>query len=183
MKKSEMKKTGMIFAALLLLGVLPVSSMAAKGTVSGISTPSNAEAYSDEDELPDGDILDDVTASPSDAEEEPEEFDEAPILDDITATPANAEKTGKEAPGFAGCWTADGVTTYLFDEDGTGALILPEHRYPFSWTTDGDRLTLEFEDSSIGGIEFTITVSSGTLTMEREVEYGTAEFKLEKNDG
>ena len=183
MKKSEMKKTGMIFAALLLLGVLPVSSMAAKGTVSGISTPSNAEMYSDEGELLDGDILDDVTASPSDAEEEPEEFDEAPILDDITATPANAEKTEKENPDLTGYWTADGITTYLFDENGSGALILPEHRYPFSWTADGDRLTLEFEDSSIGGIEFTITVSSGTLTMEREVEYGTAEFKLEKTGG
>ena len=183
MKKSEMKKTGMIFAALLLLGVLPVSSMAAKGTVSGISTPSNAEMYSDEGELLDGDILDDVTASPSDAEEEPEEFDEAPILDDITATPANAEKTEKENPDLTGYWTADGITTYLFDENGSGALILPEHRYPFSWTADGDRLTLEFEDSSIGGIEFTITVSGDTLTMEREVEYGTAEFKLEKTDG
>ena len=183
MKKSEMKKTGMIFAALLLLGVLPVSSMAAKGTVSGISTPSNAEMYSDEGELLDGDILDDVTASPSDAEEEPEEFDEAPIVDDITATPANAEKTEKENPDLTGYWTADGITTYLFDENGSGALILPEHRYPFSWTADGDRLTLEFEDSSIGGIEFTITVSIGTLTIEREVEYGTAEFKLEKTGG
>ena len=79
--------------------------------------------------------------------------------------------------------TADGVTTYLFNEDGTGALILPEHRYPFSWAADEDRLTLEFEDSSIGEIEFTITVSGGTLTMEREVEYGTAEFELEKTDG
>ena len=183
MKKSGMKKTGMIFAALLLLGVLPVSSMAAKGTVSGISTPSNAEVYSDEDELMDGDILNDVTASPSNAEEEPEEFDTASILNDITATPANAEKTGKENLDFTGYWTADGVTTYLFDEDGTGALILPEHRYPFSWTADEDRLTLGFEDSSIGEIEFTITVSGGTLTMEREVEYGTAEFKLEKTDG
>ena len=183
MKRSEMKKTGMIFAALLLLGVLPVSSMAAKGTVSGISTPSNAEMYSDEGELLDGDILDDVTASPSDAEEEPEEFDTAPVLDDITATPASAEKTVQADLDLTGCWSADGVTTYLFDEDGSGALILPEHRYPFSWTVEDDRLTLEFEDSSIGGIEFTITVSSGTLTMEREVEYGTAEFKLEKTDG
>ena len=182
MKKSEMKKTGMIFAALLLLGVLPVSSLAAKGAVSRISTPSNAEMYSDEGELLDGDVLDDVTASPSDAEE-PEEFDTAPILNDITATPANAEKTVKENLDLTGYWTADSVTTYLFDEDGTGAMILPEHRYPFSWTAEEDRLTLEFEDSSIGGAEFTVTVSGDTLTMEREVEYGTAEFKLEKTDG
>ena len=105
---------------------------------------------------------------------------------DFGATPTNAAKAktnetaAEQLPGY---WTVDGVTTYLFDEDGSGAMILPEHRYPFSWTAEGDVLTLQFEDSDIGEVEFTVSVSSDTLTMERQMEDGTAKFKFEKTDG
>ena len=42
-----------------------------------------------------------------------------------------------------GTWTVDGVTTYRFDTDGSGALILPEHSYPFSFFAEGNTLVLE----------------------------------------
>ncbi len=84
------------------------------------------------------------------------------------------------AKDLAGMWTIDGITSYSFKEGGTGALILPEHKYPFSFTIEGDELTLEFNAAKIGRAVFIAAVDGDTLTLIKEEEAGTAEFLLKK---
>jgi hypothetical protein len=101
----------------------------------------------------------------------------------ITAS-APLPKTGAAvtAKDLAGTWTIDGITSYRFKADGTGALLLPEHKYPFSFTIEEDELTLEFNAAKIGKAIFTAAVDGGILTLTREEEAGTAEFVLEKTE-
>lgn len=81
---------------------------------------------------------------------------------------------------ITGLWTIDDVTSYQFSEDGTGALIVPEHEYPFDYTLEDGRLTLEFESSSIKKTVFTVDPEENSLTLVKEEDAGTAEYVLEK---
>ena len=191
-----MKRISIVLAALLLLAVLPVSAMAEKEskTEAGAkATASNAvqevatssDAYED-GELLDGEVHDDLPH----AEEE-----EAELTGDITTAELAAvpETTPETVPAevpekaaetaeadITGFWTLDGTTNYRFEEDGIGALVLPEYEFPFSYTVEKDELTLEFEDTSIDTAVFTFTLEDDTLVLKREDEAGIAEFTLEK---
>ena len=138
-----------------------------------------------------GDGIEDELSDPESgltAEEELEpEADAAALTETETAAvaaQAALPKTGAAltAKDLAGTWTIDGITSYRFKEDGTGALLLPEHKYPFSFTIEEDELTLEFNAAKIGKAVFTAAVDGGTLTLTREEEAGTAEFTLEKTE-
>ena len=76
--------------------------------------------------------------------------------------------------------TIDGITGYRFWEDGTGALILPEHKYTFKYTLEEGRLALKFENAKAGRVIFTAALENGRLILVKEEEAGTAEFLLEK---
>ena len=196
MKNQWMKTTSIVLAALLLLAVLPMSVMAEKESKTGTgakATASNAskevatasDAYED-GELLDGEVHDDLP---------PVEGEEAALTEEIIpAEPAAVPETKPEAvpaevpekaeetaeTDITGFWTLDGTTNYRFDEDGTGALVLPEHEFSFSYTLEEDELTLEFEDTGIDPAVFTFTLEDDTLILQREEEAGIAEFTLEK---
>ena len=196
MKKTWMKRISIVLAALLLLAVLPMSVMAEKESKTGTgakATASNAskevatssDAYED-GELLDGEVHDDLP---------PVEEEEAALTEDITpAEPAAVQETKPEAvpaempekaeetkeANITGFWTLDGTTNYRFEEDGIGALVLPEHEFPFSYTVEEDELTLEFEDAGIDTAVFTFTLEDDTLILKRVEEAGIAEFTLEK---
>ena len=196
MKKKWMKRISIVLAALLLLAVLPMSVMAEKDskTEAGAkATASNAvqeiatssDAYED-GELLDGEVHDDLP---------PVEEEEAVLTEDIIpAEPAAVPETKPEAvpaevpekasetveADITGFWTLDGTTSYRFDEDGTGALVLPEHEFSFSYTVEEDELTLEFNDAGIDTTVFTFTLEDDTLILKRVEEAGIAEFTLEK---
>ena len=160
-------------AAFLLLAVLPMSSLAEKGSISGISlkkaTPSNAETGLHETAAGSGAGI--VSAAVAD-----------PLYDLAagTATPSNMPKASVE--DLAGTWTVDGVTTYQFDADGKGAMILPKHTYSFMFTVEDDLLSLQFENSRIGKADFSFAIIGDILKLEREEEAGTAEFSLQRSD-
>ena len=196
MKKTWMKRISIVLAALLLLAVLPMSVMAEKDPKTGAgakATASNAvqetatssDAYED-GELLDGEVHDDLP---------PVEGEEAALTEEIipaepAAVPeAKPEAVPAEVPEKAsetveadiiGFWTLDGTTNYRFEEDGIGALVLPEHEFSFSYTVEEDELTLEFEDAGIDPAVFTFTLEDDTLILQREEEAGIAEFTLEK---
>ena len=196
MKKTWMKRISIVLAALLLLAVLPMSAMAEKESKTGTgakATASNAakevatssDAYED-GELLDGEVHDDLP---------PVEEEEAALNEDlIPAEPEAVQETKPEAvpaevpekasetaqADITGFWTLDGTTNYRFDEDGTGALVLPEHEFSFSYTVEEDELTLEFNDAGIDTTVFTFTLEDDTLILQRVEEAGIAEFTLEK---
>lgn len=196
MKKTWMKRISIVLAALLLLAVLPMSAMAekdskteagAKATASNAAqeTATSSDAYED-GELLDGEVHDDLP---------PVEGGEAALNEDIIpAEPEAVQETKPEAvpaevpekasetveADITGFWTLDGTTNYRFDENGTGALVLPEHEFSFSYTAEEDELTLEFNDAGIDTTVFTFTLEDDTLILQRVEEAGIAEFTLEK---
>ena len=191
-----MKRISIVLAALLLLAVLPMSAMAekdskteagAKATASNAAqeTATSSDAYED-GELLDGEVHDDLP---------PVEGGEAALNEDIIpAEPEAVQETKPEAvpaevpekasetveADITGFWTLDGTTNYRFDENGTGALVLPEHEFSFSYTAEEDELTLEFNDAGIDTTVFTFTLEDDTLILQRVEEAGIAEFTLEK---
>ena len=191
-----MKRISIVLAALLLLAVLPMSVMAEKESKTGTgakATASNAskevatasDAYED-GELLDGEVHDDLP---------PVEEEEAALNEDIIpaepeavsatkpeAVPAEVpEKAAETAEAdITGFWTLDGTTNYRFEENGIGALVLPEHEFPFSYTAEEEELTLLFDDSSSKPVVFTFTLEDDTLILRREEVAGTSEFILEK---
>ncbi len=210
MKNHWFKRISLILAAFLLLAVLPMSALADKGaepktgvSLTGVkatdsnaarqttgssgaghkkATPSNAE----KDFLPDGEVTNDLPN---------ERSGETGLVNDLkpeeTAAAATTAPAAVQAPkteiwpakeDLAGLWTIDDVTSYRFSKDGTGALILPEHKYAFSYTLKEDKLTLKFENSKIKKAVFTITLEEDTLTMIREEDAGSIEFILERTD-
>lgn len=143
----------------------------------------SSDAYED-GELLDGIVSNDIV--PSEEEEVPAA--EVIVPEEIPAAaelPAEVpEKKEAIAPAdISGTWTIDGVTTYRFEKDGTGALILPEHEYLFEYSLDEDELTLEFENSRISQVVFTIMQEEDTITLIKEADAGKAEFKMTRTDG
>ena len=152
------------------------------------ATATSSDAYED-GELLDGYVSDDLPSSS--AEEVPAA--ETSVPEEIPAAAAQVpaeipaavgeipEKKKETVPAdIAGTWTIDGVTSYRFEEDGAGALVLPEHEYPFSFTVEDDALTLDFESSKINQAVFNITLEGDTLTLVKEEDAGAAKFVLEK---
>lgn len=184
-KKYGIGTIGVIIAAILLC-VLPMSALAEKGLESGAFTDyfPEAEKASPSNAEKENIIIEEKKASPSNAERKG-------ILPEAKkASPSNAER--KELPSGAersitpeeieGTWTVDGITTYRFHADGSGALILPEHKYPFRYTIKSDELTLQFDSERIPDAVFIPSVTDDILILERNEETGTAEFTLERTD-
>ena len=138
----------------------------------------SSDAYED-GELLDGLVSNDIVSS------EEEEVPPAEVPAPAAEVPAvTTEKKEAIVPAdISGSWTIDGVTSYRFEEDGTGALILPEHEYLFEYSLEETELTLEFENSRISQAVFTITQEEDTITLIKEENAGNAEFILTRTDG
>lgn len=200
--KNKIKKISFLLAALFLLACVPMTAMAEKNTKAKIATPSDMEEDFEVEDGEESDLIDsedeeeDLVVNEddgtedavSDPEEEllPEEMKAAPAEKETavedSAVRAALPKTGATltAKDLAGIWTIDGITSYRFNADGTGALVLPEHKYPFDFTLEGDEITLKFDSSKIRDVVFTVKPEGGTLILTREEAGGTAEFTLKK---
>ena len=66
---------------------------------------------------------------------------------------------------IAGTWNLDGTTTYEFDGNGTGAMVLPSISYDFTYMINGDRLVIDFANEILQDSTYTFLVEDGTLTM------------------
>ena len=65
----------------------------------------------------------------------------------------------------AGTWDFDGTTTYSFDGEGSGAMVLPSISYDFTYMINGDRLVIDFANEILQDSTYTFLVEDGTLTM------------------
>lgn len=134
-------------------------------------TPTDNNKEENAATLPDDEAVKEDAESPEDAESDDPETEET-----------KKEEISVTGETLVGTWTIDGTTTYQFEEDGRGALILPEHRYPFTYTVEADKLLLEFDNSSIGKAAFRFTAAGDALTLKREEETGTTEFILQEQE-
>ena len=66
---------------------------------------------------------------------------------------------------LAGTWDFDGTTTYSFDGEGSGAMVLPSISYDFTYMINGDRPVIDFANEILQDSTYTFLVEDGTLTM------------------
>ena len=188
MKRYWVKRMSIVLAALLLLAVLPVSAMAEKETkpeTAVTATVSDAAKATPSDIYEDGELLDGPVANDIISEEEDLTDDVIPAEPETepetepAAVPAELPEKEAEAD-IAGTWTVDDITSYRFDQNGEGELLLPEHTYSFEYTAEENELTLEFDNDNIGTTVFTFEMEDEKLILKREEETGISEFTLEK---
>ncbi|MGN0986949.1 MAG: DUF5640 domain-containing protein [Otoolea sp.] len=196
------KKVSILLIVGLLLAAIPMTAFAEKGQAgggSGSATPSSAEkveedgpddedASDEEDVSDDADVTDkeDISdATPSEADREDEEDEEDEEFEEefrISATPSEALPLPEEELDLTGIWTLDGVTSYQFDEDGDGALLLPEKKYGFTYTLDGDQLSIDFASKRASDGTYTVTMDGDRLILEGGKGTIGGTFEFEKID-
>ena len=66
---------------------------------------------------------------------------------------------------LAGTWDFDGTTTYSFDGEGSGAMVLPSISYDFTYTIDGNKLVIDFINESVHDSPYEFAVDVDILTM------------------
>ena len=191
MKNQWIKRISIVLTALFLLAALPMLSMAEKdsGLRGKVATPSNLERVDDEvddeadepeDEIDEEDgetiaetvdtVSDNVVVSEAKTEAETKAAAAAPA-------PASAKITAEE---ISGTWKADEVTSYRFDKDEKGVLLLPKHKYAFNYSIKDNELILKFENSRVGTKTFRVAVDGNQLTLERTGKEEFAPVTMEK---
>ena len=80
----------------------------------------------------------------------------------------------KIVASLVGKWTTDGNTVYEFNEDGTGALIVPVANLPFTYKFENDQLFIDFENENSDDVFYTYEVTDTKLNLTSV--NGTFEF-------
>ncbi|SDZ78759.1 hypothetical protein SAMN05216349_10148 [Oribacterium sp. KHPX15] len=81
-----------------------------------------------------------------------------------------------------GLWSIDEITSYRFKKNGTGALVLPEHSYSFTYTLEEDILEMDFEKEKLRDSTFKVSVVDGVMNLQCLDEFFENEFVLEKSE-
>ena len=64
-----------------------------------------------------------------------------------------------------GKWDLDGTTAYEFNGNGSGALILPNITYEFTYEVKKDQISIDYENDSVRDGTYTFKVEDTTLTL------------------
>lgn len=66
---------------------------------------------------------------------------------------------------LVGKWSLDRMTSYVFYEDGKGALVVPRGRYSFNYTMGDGLLTIDFQDENAQDALYEYEQDGDTLTL------------------
>lgn len=66
---------------------------------------------------------------------------------------------------LVGKWDIDGVTSYQFNDNGTGAMILPHTSYDFSYKIDGDNIAFDYYNEKVSDGTFSFKIDGDKLTL------------------
>jgi hypothetical protein len=67
---------------------------------------------------------------------------------------------------LVGKWDMDEVTSYTFNANGTGALILPSATYEFTYTTEENQLHIDFAYEGAKDASYSFSIEGKRLTLE-----------------
>lgn len=71
----------------------------------------------------------------------------------------------KPSDSLKGTWSYDDVTTYTFDGEGHGSLVLPLNTYEFSYTVGDGVLSIDFTDEKAEDRSYTYFLSDDVLVL------------------
>ena len=66
---------------------------------------------------------------------------------------------------LVGKWDIDGITGYQFNDDGTGAMLLPHTSYEFTYKIEDKNIVFDFKDEKVKDGTFTFEVKGDKLTL------------------
>lgn len=83
---------------------------------------------------------------------------------------------------LSGRWDLDGVRYYSFNGDGNGLLELPENSYAFTYSINGDVLSIDFENENIRDFTYDFKVNGKKLTLvggegDKKISYDLSKTK------
>lgn len=78
---------------------------------------------------------------------------------------------------LAGTWRIDDTTVYVFDGKGNGVMHTSLSEYAFTYTIEGNTLTIDFASDAATDTAYQYTIKGNTLTFER----GGETYKLTKD--
>lgn len=76
-----------------------------------------------------------------------------------------AKGCSREKNDIVGTWRMDNFTAYLFEKDGTGAMLLTNSRYDYTFKIKGDDLYIDYKDDMLGDGCYTFAVEGDTLIL------------------
>lgn len=76
-----------------------------------------------------------------------------------------AKGCSREKNDIVGTWRMDNYTAYLFEKDGTGAMLLTNSRYDYTFKIKGDDLYIDYKDDILGDGCYTFAVEGDTLIL------------------
>ena len=88
--------------------------------------------------------------------------------------------SGGGTDALYGTWDLDGITVYVFDGKGGGALELPRSRYEFRYEIKDGTVSIDFADDKVRDVSYEFTVGSDELTLERKEKNDTIIHKFKK---
>ena len=83
----------------------------------------------------------------------------------VTASVLLIVRLCSDKNSLRGRWDLDGVTYYSFDGEGRGALELPENSYVFTYSINGDSLSIDFENENLRDFTYDFKVAGNKLTL------------------
>jgi len=66
---------------------------------------------------------------------------------------------------LTGLWKLDDTVSYQFEKDGTGAMILSNSRYDFTFKNKGDSLYMDYEEEYLMDGSYTFLIKGETLVL------------------
>lgn len=84
----------------------------------------------------------------------------------FNAKPKEKSEQNKLENELLGSWTTDGYTTYEFYEDGKGALKIPVGDYNFFYTTENNRISIDFENEKSIDSDYEFSFEDGILILK-----------------
>lgn len=83
---------------------------------------------------------------------------------------------------LTGLWKLDDMTAYQFDNDGTGAMVLTNRKYDFTFKIKGDQLCIDYESEMLVDGNYTYLIKGDTLTLTEADSSNASTYELHKQD-
>lgn len=82
--------------------------------------------------------------------------------------------------GIIGNWTINNAITYRFEQDGSGAMVLPNSQYAFSFEIIGNKIYIDFEDETFDDGIFAFRLEGDMLILSGEEDSTNDSFELNR---
>lgn len=81
-----------------------------------------------------------------------------------------------------GKWYMDEVTAYEFYDGKNGAMVLPTDEYDFTYSVEGDTLSIDFQHEGAKDAQYTFSIEGNTLNLDGGNATNRGTYVLKKSE-